>query len=114
MQKLWNSDLGLFNFEITEGRFKLYDSNEEYIGYVNIENDTQEEICSLAIKVSQISELSDLVELGFCNNVIWGSIEEDLIDYYKELTEIDIDNEDLDLPINEVGGIYFIVDYTEF
>ena len=119
MKKL-ETKFGTMYYEEIDGKFKLYDSNQEYIGYVETAtgNLTNEEINELPKKIQEIEHISDIVNLGFCWNMMFNdSSEEDLIQQFKELgieEEYLEENDDVDLDINRVGNIFFIVDYNEY
>lgn len=122
--KVENKTLGTMYLDLFEKeRIKLLDSNKEYVGYTCYfeEKDIQETIN----KLIEIKHISDIVNLGFCNNMIFGESFEDVIDVYIEYNEnCDISEEEKDFNIkelkesvseyiNQVGNNYFLVDYTE-
>ena len=119
MKKI-ETKFGTMYYEEIDGKFKLYDSNQEYIGYVETEtgNLTDEEIKELPKKIQEIEHISDIVDLGFCWNMMFNDIsEEDLIQQFKEHVieeEYLEENDDVDVDINRVGNIFFIVDYNEY
>lgn len=113
--------LGTMYFEIVEDKFKLYDENKEYIGYVEVATDFlhMEDIALLPLQLSQIEHISEIVDLGFCSNMMFSTSHKDVIYqlevFYREEDE-DFDEEyfyDIDFPVNVIGGNYFIVDFTE-
>lgn len=113
--------LGTMHFEIVEDKFKLYDENKEYIGYVEVATDFlhMEDIVLLPLKLANIEHISEIVDLGFVSNMIFSTNHKDVIYqlevFYREEDE-DFDEEDFydnDFPVNVVGGNYFIVDFTE-
>lgn len=115
------SKLGTMYFEIVEDKFKLYDENKEYIGYVEVATEFlhMEDIVLLPLKLAQIEHISEIVDLGFCSNMMFSTSHKDVIyqleTFFREEDE-DFDEEDFydcDFPVNVVGGNYFIVDFTE-
>lgn len=122
--KIENKHLGNMYLDTSEeDRIKLLDSNKEYVGYTCYyeEKDIQETINELI----EIKHISDIVDLGFCNNMIFGESFEDVIDVYTEYIEdCDISEETKDFNIKElkesisdyinvIGNNYFLVDYDE-
>lgn len=122
--KIENKTLGTMYLDTSEEeRIKLLDSNKEYVGYTCYyeEKDIQETINELI----EIKHISDIVNLGFCNNMIFGESFEDVIDVYTEYIEdCDISEETKDFNIKElkesvsdyinvIGNNYFLVDYDE-
>ena len=123
--KIENKYLGTMYLDITEdNRIKLLDSNQEYVGYVctyELEKDIQETIN----KLIEIKHISDIVDLGFCNNMCFGKSINDVLDEYDEFIEnCDIDENEIEENksilrkslanyINIIGNNYFLVDYTE-
>lgn len=113
------SRLGIMYFEIVEDKFKLYDENQEYIGYVEVATDFHiEEIALLPLQLAQIEHISEIVDLGFVSNMIFSTNYKDVLyqleTFFREEDE-DFDEEDFydcDFPVNVVGGNYFIVDFT--
>lgn len=126
----WKTKIGVVYTYETQNKLKLYDSDEEYIGYVEIGNKTPNEILKLINELLNINHISNLVDLGFCENVLWANSIVDLkcefIDYGVEEGIIEVENEeDIDyktlledyesyLDINRVGNWYFIVDFCEY
>lgn len=122
--KIENKTLGTMYLDlIEEERIKLLDSNKEYVGYIYYteEKDIQKTINELI----EIKHISDIVNLGFCNNMIFGESFEDIIDEYIEYNEnCDISDEEKEWNIkelkesiseyiNQIGNNYFLVDYDE-
>ena len=119
-----NEHLGIMYLDLSEEeRIKLLDSNKEYVGYTYYyeEKDIQKTINALI----EIKHISDIVNLGFCNNMIFGESFDDIIEIYIEYNEnCDISEEEKDFNIkelkesvseyvNQIGNNYFLVDYTE-
>lgn len=113
------SKLGTMHFEIIEDRFKLYDSDQEYIGYVDLAsgNFNEEDIPLLIEDLEQIDHISKIVDLGFCRNMIFGNSRKEVINYLLTFQDEDFvsaeDYEDLDV-INRVRNNYFLVDFDEY
>lgn len=121
MKEINNKKLGAMYFEIVDDKFKLYDEHQDYIGYVEVSTDFlhMEEIALLPMQLSQITHISEIVDLGFCGNMMFGTSYKDVLRqlefFFREENENfnKEDFEDNDWPINEVGCNYFIVDFTE-
>ena len=113
------SKIGTMYFEIVEDKFKLYDSEQEYIGYVELASGLfdEKDIELLKEDLTEMEYISDIVDLGFCYNIIWGSSKKEVIQHlatFKENDE-DFNAEDYeDLDINRVGNKYFLVDFGEY
>lgn len=122
--KIENKVLGTMYLDLSENeRIKLLDSNKNYVGYTcyfEFEKEYKEEIIN---KLSEIKHISDIVNLGFCNNMIFGKSVDDLAEVYQEyinnnsfgdkeisLTEA---KEEVSDYINVIGDNYFLVDYDE-
>lgn len=124
--------LGVLYYKIEEERFKLYDSDKEYIGYIMEWHLDTKDLTKAIKQVEEIEEIYDLVDLGYGMNMMFATDKEDLEDMfveydfegkdedYQEYIETHTTEEykellkEYDLPINRVGENYFIMDYTEF
>lgn len=122
MKKI-NGKLGTMYFEIVQDKFKLYDSNEEYVGYVDTATDFlhMEDIALLPLQLSQMEHISQIVSLGFCYNMMFSNTNADvvirnLIDYALEEEYISDEKEleEIEININQIGNNYFVVDFTEY
>lgn len=106
-----NTPVGTFYIESDETdsdiAFVLCDSNKEFIA-----NCYERSICN---DLTTIKHISDIVDLGVGNNMIFGKSKQDCIEEYKEYASMDYEDYEApdDLPINVVGSNYFIIDYTE-
>lgn len=124
--------LGVLYHKIEEERFKLYDSDKEYIGYISTLDLDTNDLTKAIKQVEEIKNIYDLVDLGFGINMMFATDKEDLEDMFLEY-DFECEEEDYqeyiethtteeyeelikeyDLPINRVGENYFIIDYTEF
>ena len=126
----WKTEIGVIYTYETQDKLKLYDSDEEYIGYVEIGNKTTNEVLKIINKLLKIKHISDLVDLGFCENVLFSDGLVDLkyhfIDYGIEEGIFEIENEEeIDyktlledyesyFEINRIGRYYFMVDFCEY
>lgn len=118
-----NGKLGTMFFEIVQDKFKLYDSNQEYVGYVEVATDFlhAEEIALLPLQLAQMEHISEIVDLGFCYNLVFSNTNKNgairnLIDFVLEEKHI-TDEKFLDvkeIDVNQIGNNYFIVDFTEY
>lgn len=120
MKKIVNDDLGIMYFEVVDDKFKLYDSDEEYIGYIETKSGfrSEEDLFYLPLKLTLINHVSELVDLGFCWNMLFnvGSKEnviEQLINYGIEENYINDRDELGEVNVNRIGTNYFIVDFNE-
>lgn len=124
--------LGVLYYKIEEERFKLYDSDKEYISYISTLDLDTNDLTKAIKQVEEIKNIYDLVDLGFGINMMFATDKEDLEDMFLEY-DFECEEEDYqeyiethtteeyeelikeyDLPINRVGENYFIIDYTEF
>lgn len=122
--KIENKVLGTMYLDLTEDeRIKLLDSNKNYVGYtcyLDFEKGYIEEIIN---KLSEIRHISEIVDLGFCNNMIFGKSVDDLVEVYQEfINHNSFGEEEISLAeakeeisdyINVIGDNYFLVDYDE-
>lgn len=122
--KIENKTLGTMYLDLfEEERIKLLDSNKNYVGYIcylEFEKGYIEEIIN---KLSEIKHISEIVDLGFCNNMIFGKSVDDLAEVYQEYInhnsifgeEINLieAKEEISSYINVIGDNYFLVDYDE-
>lgn len=118
-----NGKLGTMFFEIVQDKFKLYDSNQEYVGYVEVATDFlhAEEIALLPLQLAQMEHVSKIVDLGFCYNMMFSDTNKDvvirnLIDFALEEEYITDEKEfeEVEIDVNQIGNNYFIVDYAEY
>lgn len=120
MKEIFNKKLGFISFEIVDDKFKLYDEYDKYIGYVETASGrlTLEDIALLPLKLSEMLHITEIVDLGFCNNLIYGESEKDVLKQLKWFAEEngydDFNEDELDIDINELGKYYFIVDFDEY
>lgn len=121
MKKIVNDDLGIMYFEVVNDKFKLYDSDEEYIGYIETKSGfrSEEDLFYLPLKLTLINHVSELVDLGFCFNMLFnvGSKEnviEQLINYGIEENYINDRDELGEVDVNRIGINYFIVEFNEY
>ena len=118
-----NGKLETMFFEIVQDKFKLYDSNQEYVGYVEVATDFlhAEEIALLPLQLAQMEHVSKIVDLGFCYNMMFSDTNKDvvirnLIDFALEEEYITDEKEfeEIEIDVNQIGNNYFIVDYAEY
>ena len=118
-----NGKLETMFFEIVQDKFKLYDSNQEYVGYVEVATDFlhAEEIALLPLQLAQMEHVSKIVDLGFCYNMMFSDTNKDvvirnLIDFALEEEYITDEKEfeEVEIDVNQIGNNYFIVDYAEY
>ena len=115
-----HSKIGNLYLELNEEseKLKLYGSNREYIGYLELESCESIEI--EAEKLGKIISPYDIVDLGYCENMMCGNSELDLFntlfDYlntfennYSLADTLQILNENK----IEVGDYYIITNYHE-
>lgn len=120
MKEIYNNKLGFMYFEIVEDKFKLYDEYEKYIGYVEMASGrlTLEDIALLPLKLSEMYHITEIVDLGFCSNMMYGDSEKSVLRQLKWFAEENgyenFNEDELDIDINELGQYYFIVDYDEY
>lgn len=119
--KIENETLGTMYLDLNERkRIKLLDSDKEYVGYIYYfeEKDIQKTINDLI----KIKHISNIVDLGFCDNMIFGESFDDIVEIYIEHIETSEEENDFDIKelkeslseyVNQIGNNYFLVDYTE-
>lgn len=122
--KIENKHLGNMYLDTSEEeRIKLLDSNKEYVGYIGYLEFEKGYIEEIINKLSEIKHISEIVNLGFCSNMIFGKSVDDLAEVYqeyinhnsifgKEINLIEAKEEISDY-INVIGNNYFLVDYDE-
>lgn len=122
--KIINKVVGIMYLDTSEEwRYKLLDSNKNYVGYT-CSWDEENDLEKIIIKLINIKDITEIVNLGFCNNMIFGKSTNDLLDTYSEFVynsdyyERDSFNikeieETIEEYHNQIGDNYFIVDYDE-
>lgn len=121
--KIKNPVLGAMFLDLNEeNRIKLLDSNKSYVGYVYTD-ELEKDVQYYVEKLTEIKDVCEIVELGFCNNMIFGKSINDLVEEYMDYCDdcdySDLSNkfeeakETIEAYINVIGNDYFLVDFDE-
>lgn len=88
---------------------KLYDSNKNWVANITYK--------STINKLINMKSIEDFVEIGISDNAIWNNDLNELFDTYVDIVGSDyIEEYDKDLElfkeyVNQVGEIYFVLDF---